>query len=148
MAKIERRRRHFINTKLQIRYLRIILIAILLPTLLFAICLYYLFFCLMAEQLGIPESIAYNIIPVFNKINLMLLFGMPIIFMAILYWGVLISHRIAGPVYRIEKELDKIVKGDFSIRIKLRKKDELISIAEGINKILDRIEGKAGGDNK
>jgi len=59
----------------------------------------------------------------------------------LLSWRVLIlSHRLAGPVYRLEKDLQDIAKGNFSIRIKFRKKDELKSIAEGINRILDEME--------
>lgn len=142
MAQPKKRKRYFIKTGLQFRYLRVILLAIILPTLLVATCLYYLFFYLMAEQLAIPESIAYNIMPVFKKINLLLLLGLPIISGGILLWGVLVSHRIAGPLYRIEKELDKAAKGDFSIRIKIRKRDELVTLVEGINKLLDKIEGK------
>jgi len=62
-----------------------------------------------------------------------------------LSWRTLIlSHRFAGPIYRLEKDLADIAKGDFSIRIKFRKKDELKSIAEGINKILDEMEKRAG----
>ncbi len=142
MHKPNRRKRYFIKSGLQARYLRLILLAVALPTFLFAFCLYYLIFYLMAEQLGIPESIAYNITPVLGKINFILLLGLPVIAVALLLWGLLISHRIAGPIYRLEKELDKISKGDFSLRIKFRKKDELASIAEGINKVLDKIEGK------
>jgi len=142
MYKPNRRRRYFIRSGLQARYLRLILLAVVLPTFLFAFCLYYLIFYLMAEQLGIPESIAYNITPVLNKINLILLLGLPGIIIALLFWGLLISHRIAGPVYRLEKELDKISKGNFSLRIKFRKKDELASVAEGINKVLDKAEWK------
>ncbi|MBU4312678.1 MAG: hypothetical protein KJ706_08180 [Candidatus Omnitrophica bacterium] len=56
-------------------------------------------------------------------------------------WRVLIlSHRLAGPIYRLEKDLQDIAKGNFSMRINFRKKDELKSIAEGINKILDEME--------
>ncbi|MFH1854579.1 MAG: HAMP domain-containing protein [Candidatus Omnitrophota bacterium] len=56
-------------------------------------------------------------------------------------WRMLIlSHRLAGPIYRLEKDLEDIAKGNFSIRIKFRKKDELKSIAEGINRILDEME--------
>ncbi len=59
----------------------------------------------------------------------------------LLSWRVLIlSHRLAGPVYRLEKDLQDIAKGNFSIRIRFRKKDELKSIAEGINRILDEME--------
>ncbi len=142
MGKQERRKRYFIRSGLQVRYLRVILIAIILPTLLFAGCLYYLIFYLMAQQLGIPESIAYNLIPVLHKINLILLLGIPVISLVILIWGVFISHRIAGPIYRLEKDLEKVANGDFSWRIKIRKKDELHSVAEGINKILKKMEEK------
>ena len=144
MSQPHRRRRYFIKSGLQIRYLRLILLAIILPTFLLAVCLYYLIFYLMAEQLGIPESIAYNITPVLNKINIILLIGLPVISILLLFWGLVISHRIAGPVYRLEQDLKKIAEGDFSLRIKLRKKDELTSIAEGINKVLDKIEEKKG----
>ncbi|MBU3958812.1 MAG: HAMP domain-containing protein [Candidatus Omnitrophica bacterium] len=142
MKGLGRRRKYFIKPGLQVRYLRVILIAVILPVCLFSVCLYYLIFYMMAEQLGIPESIAYNIVPVVTKINLILLFGLPIISIGILFWGVLISHRIAGPLYRLEKELDKIAKGDFSLRLKIRSKDELGSIVKGVNKILDKIEEK------
>ena len=98
----------------------------------------------MAEQLGIPESIAYNITPVLNKINVILLIGLPVISILLLFWGLVISHRIAGPVYRLEQDLKKIAEGDFSLRIKLRKKDEFASIAKAINKVLDKVEGKKG----
>jgi len=113
MSRPNRRRRYFIKSGMQARYLRLILLAIALPTFLFSFCLYYLFFYLMAQQLGIPESIIYNIAPVLSKINLILLLGLPVISILMLLWGLIISHRIAGPVYRLEQELDKILKGDF-----------------------------------
>jgi methyl-accepting chemotaxis protein len=144
MPKLHRRKKYFIKSGLQSRYLKLIFVAAALPTFLFSFCLYYLFFYLMAEQLGIPESIAYNIKPVLGKINLILLLGLPVIFILLLLWGLVISHRIAGPVYRLEQDLDKIARGDFSLRIRLRRKDELTSIVEGINKVLDKIEGKQG----
>ncbi len=143
MARQERRKRYLIKTGFQLRYLGLILIAIILPTILFSACLYYAIFSLMAEQLGLPESIAYNITPVLNKINFTILVGFPVITTALLFWGLLISHRIAGPMYRLEQDLDKIAKGDLSLRIRLRRKDELGSIAEGINKVLDKIEAKS-----
>ncbi|MBM3255697.1 MAG: methyl-accepting chemotaxis protein [Candidatus Omnitrophica bacterium] len=140
-----RRKRYLMKSRLQNRYLRLILLAIVLPTFLFSFCLCYLVFYLMAEQLGIPESIAYNITPVLAKIGVILLLGLPVISILLLLWGLVISHRIAGPVYRLEQELDKISKGDFSLRIRFRKKDELASIAQGINKVLDKIGERQRG---
>lgn len=140
MHQPNRRKRYFIRAGLQGRYLRLVFIAMALPTFLFSFCLYYLIFYLMAEQLAIPESIAYNITPVVRKINFILLVGLPLIIVLMLAWGVLISHRIAGPVHRLERELDRIARGDFATRIKFRRKDELASIAHGVNRVLDKFE--------
>ncbi|MBU3911221.1 MAG: methyl-accepting chemotaxis protein [Candidatus Omnitrophica bacterium] len=66
-----------------------------------------------------------------------------IIALLLFSWRILVlSHRLAGPMYRLEKDLEDIAKGNFSIRIKFRKKDELKSIADGINRILDEMEKK------
>lgn len=142
MPASNRRRRYFIKSGLQGKYLRLIFMAIALPTFLFSFCLCYLVIYLMAEQLGIPESIAYNITPVVIKISIIIILGLPLVSGLLLFWGLVISHRIAGPVYRLEQELAKISRGDFSVRIKFRTKDELASIAEGINKVLDKVQGK------
>jgi len=43
--------------------------------------------------------------------------------------GILLSHRIAGPIYRISKYIDSLKTGDYSEDIRLRKKDELKDLA-------------------
>lgn len=134
----ERRRRYLVKKGLQFRYLGLILAAIILPVLLISGCLYYLIFTLMAEQLAIPESIAYNLMPVFHKINAILAVGIPVIIAGLLILGIRISHKIAGPIYRMEKDLDEIAKGNLSLRIRLRRGDEFVDLAEKINKVLDK----------
>jgi signal transduction histidine kinase len=47
-----------------------------------------------------------------------------------------LSHRVAGPLYRMEKELDEIIAGNKSAPIKLRKKDEFKILADKINKLI------------
>lgn len=137
-----RRRRLLIKMAMQFRFLRMVLIAMLAPTIFVSACLYYFIFYLLAQQLAIPESIAYNLIPVIKKINFTLLVGFPLLVALILLWGLILSHRYAGPIYRLEKELDSIAEGNFNIRIKLRKHDELISIADRINKVLDKVQSE------
>ncbi len=142
---MKRRIRFLVKKGMQFRFLGLILISVLLPTLLVGACLYWLIFSMMAQQLGIPESIAYNLPPVISRVNGILIVGLPVLLLLLLGWGLLLSHRIAGPIYRLERELDRIAReGDFSVRLKLRRNDELGSVADGINKVLERIEkGKA-----
>ena len=54
---------------------------------------------------------------------------------------ILVSHKIAGPLYRFEKVLDVIKHGDLSHRFSLRSSDELRELANGLNgftEILDK----------
>jgi methyl-accepting chemotaxis protein len=44
-----------------------------------------------------------------------------------------ISHKIAGPMLRFEKELKEIGQGDLTKKIRLRKKDQFNEIAEGLS---------------
>jgi hypothetical protein len=53
---------------------------------------------------------------------------------------ILFSHRIAGPMYRFEKTVETLTAGDFSIRIKLRKRDEFHQFAEMINNLSTSLE--------
>jgi HAMP domain-containing protein len=52
------------------------------------------------------------------------------------FYGVVISHRMAGPIYRIRKVLDKMAQGDLSTQVHLRKKDDFNALAEGINNLI------------
>jgi len=47
--------------------------------------------------------------------------------------GIIISHRMAGPIFRIRKILLAISEGELRGRIRLRKKDDFKSLAEAVN---------------
>ena len=127
---------------LQTKYLFLILLSILAPIFVVGGCLYYILFQVMAEQLAIPESIAYNLIPVLQRVNLILIIGMPPIILLLLWWGVVLTHKLIGPLERLEEGLRKISKGDYFMRVKIRKDDDLKPIADVINDIVEKLEKK------
>ena len=112
-----------------------------MPLFLVGGCLYYLIFQIMAEQLAIPESIAYNLIPVVKKMNFLIIVGMPPIVLLLFAWGMIITHRLIGPLERLTRDLRRISEGDYSIQLKLRKNDDLRPIADLINKIINKLKG-------
>ena len=65
----------------------------------------------------------------------MLFFAIPAIFVIIAY-AIVMTHRIAGPLYRLEVTLDKLVKGEDADLITLRKNDELQEIAGKTNDLI------------
>ncbi len=50
-------------------------------------------------------------------------------------FGVLISHRMAGPVFRIRRVLGDMRDGDLRGDIRLRKRDDFKKLAESINEV-------------
>ncbi len=53
-----------------------------------------------------------------------------------------ISHRIAGPMFRFEKELKEIGEGDLTRIVSLRKKDQAQELADCINDMTASLRGK------
>lgn len=47
--------------------------------------------------------------------------------------AIVLTHRVAGPMYRFESTLDEMIKGNIGINIILRKKDEGQELAAKIN---------------
>ena len=54
--------------------------------------------------------------------------------------AVLSSHRLVGPMYRFEKMVQDLISGNYSLRIKIRKRDEFKEM-EGL---LNRLAGTLG----
>ncbi|MDD5136378.1 MAG: hypothetical protein PHN63_03410 [Candidatus Omnitrophica bacterium] len=137
------RTKYLTGSRIQLHYLALLMISIIVPLVFSIACLYYLVFKIMAEQLGIPEYIALNLFPVIHKINMILLVGMPPLFLILILWGIVLSHRFPGPIERLQRELKKIAHSrDYSIRLRVRKGDDIKPIADGINELLDSIEKK------
>jgi len=57
---------------------------------------------------------------------------------------ILLSHRIAGPLYRFEKTLSQIKDGDLTTRINLRKSDELTELKESLNALIGSLDKDMG----
>ena len=125
---------------IQAKYLLIVILAMLAPTLAIGFCFYHLLFYLLARQIAFPEAIMANLVPVLNQVNALLAVTLPIIAVTILIFAVVISHRFAGPIERLEKELDRILEGDYRHKIYMRKKDDLKGVATRINTLVARIK--------
>ena len=59
-----------------------------------------------------------------------------------------ISHRIAGPLYKVENSLEKMGKGDVSFDIYFRKGDEAKILSEVFNKSRQNLNGMIGDIKK
>ena len=77
-----------------------------------------------------------------------LVFVLPV-FLVIAAFSVVFSHRIAGPVYRLERVLDALIQGEDVEHMRVRRHDELKGLVKKVNKLIDIMQAsKRGGVDK
>lgn len=133
--RVYKRKRFFnysINRRLQLRMLCKIWL-ILFTSLLLAGVIFYVY-----SDISVGNS--YRLFHV--KAENFLDFLFPVLvsgFVVSLILGLLVTlffpHAFAGPLYRIEKELESIGRGDLAKEIRLRKGSEVTELAEAVNRM-------------
>ncbi|MFH0763543.1 MAG: methyl-accepting chemotaxis protein [Candidatus Omnitrophota bacterium] len=140
MNKIKRRR-YLVDKPFQYRYMSLVAI----PLVFLLAGLYYLIYYSVFSEMLIPEAIAVTLLPAMKKVNIVVAFALPVILFLIIRASLVYSNRIIGPIPRIERQLDKAIAGDYSIRLKTRDKDELGDFISKINTLLEKIEESKPG---
>ena len=131
-----KRKQYLIVKKFQLKYVGLILLLMFLTAAMCAYVVYYTSMLLMGEKLAsvYPQGRLVYVVKIVNfRILLSLIFVTPLV--AVI--GIFLSHRIAGPIYRMETFMNNVASGNLASRITLRRKDELITLADGINYIVD-----------
>ena len=134
-----KRKQYLVAKKFQLKYVGLILLLMFLTAALCSYVIYYTSMMLMGEKLAnvYPQG---RLIHIVKLVNFRILLSVILVTPLVAVIGIFLSHRIAGPIYRIEKFLDNMAAGDLSSRIFLRQGDELIIVANSINKLADSLE--------
>lgn len=129
-----RRRRLLIQRWFQIRYISLILGFMLFIALVSGYTVYVTTWVMLGEKLAAvyPQGLLFEIV---KKVNIALVLRLLILTPFVVFVGLVLSNRIAGPIYRIKKHLRLISSGNYDMPLKLRKKDELKDLAESVNKM-------------
>ena len=133
-----RRKRFLIKRGLQLRYIGLIFALAVLASIVTGYTVFATGWTLLGAKLAsvYPQG---RLIYVFKAANIALIRNLLLISPLIFILGVLFSHKIAGPVYRIEKSLYEISKGNLALKIKLRSGDELWDMANIINDMTEAL---------
>ena len=135
---IFRRRKYIIQKGLQFRYIGLVFGLALIASIVTGWTVFATGWHFLGEKLAsvYPQG---RLIYVLRATNLALMRNLLMVSPLIFILGLLFSHRIAGPVYRISKTLEEITKGNLGLKIKLREGDELVDLAYMINNLTDNI---------
>lgn len=140
---IFRRRNYFISRDFQVRFTIKFLIVIVIEAILaIGLFMYLSRGTLTTGFIGSDFRIARTsefFLPTLLVSNLIIIGITAIIGIAVLIY---MSHRIAGPLYRFEKILTDIGRGDLTQRFKLRDKDQLSELSESITELTTTMDNR------
>ncbi len=136
-----RRRRYLVEKGFQLRFAGMILLFMFAVALFCSLTIYYNTWMLLGEKLAnvYPQG---RLAGILKQANFVLFKRLLLITPLVGILAIVLSHRIAGPIFRIKKTLDEIIKGDYSKRLHLRNTDELKDVAESINSLMELLEKK------
>ncbi|MEH0019749.1 MAG: methyl-accepting chemotaxis protein [Desulfobacter sp.] len=85
------------------------------------------------------QSTSLAILPsvIYTTLITTLVVGMVVIMVTLL-----VSHKIAGPMYRFEKDINRVAKGDLRSRIRIRKGDQFQELAVSLNHMIDSLSAR------
>ncbi|MDP2913017.1 MAG: methyl-accepting chemotaxis protein [Candidatus Omnitrophota bacterium] len=134
-----KRKHYLISRYFQLKYIGLILMLMFLTAALCSYVVYYSTMLLVGEKLAnvYPQG---RLMAIVNTVNFRILITMLLITPLVALIGILLSHKIAGPIYRIEQVLGSMASGDLTAHIVLRKGDELTGLADHINTLTDSIK--------
>lgn len=74
--------------------------------------------------------------------NTVLIVCLELVLIGGVWWGSLYaSHKIAGPVYVMVRQMEKLAEGDMTARVRLRSKDAFQVEAVAINQCIEELQG-------
>lgn len=138
-----RRKQYLVAARFQLKYAGLILLLMFVTAALSSYVVYYTSMLLMGEKLAnvYPQGQLVNIV---KTVNFRLLMSLVFVSPLVIILGIYLSHRIAGPIFRMERFLSEMAEGNYNSRITLRKGDELAALADGMNKVCESIKLSVG----
>lgn len=142
---MEIRKNYFVKKRFQMNFLSRFVILLLLESLLIAGLLSYVSRDTLTTGY-LNSTLRIEKTPDFFFISLILIVLITVVAMGLagMVIFILLSHRIAGPLYRFEKTLKEAQAGDLTVRINLRKTDQLTEFKESMNSLFESTDIRIG----
>ncbi|MDN5278371.1 MAG: hypothetical protein PWR01_2336 [Clostridiales bacterium] len=140
-----RRRTYLIKTGLQLRYMGIIISTMLMVAFGVGWIIYHTSWSKIANT---PDLTLDKLSLIFDSVNGILMRWIVVFVFIIAILSIFVSHKIAGPVYRLEETTRIIASGDLTYQVNLRQGDELQDLQEAFNKMSDSLRNMVAKDRE
>lgn len=134
-----RRRHYLVNPPLQYQFIGVMLFVLLILTIgalgsvYLALWLTLRTFDMMNDPVAISQL---------TTVGLVVTIELLVIAPVVVWIGLRLTHRVAGPLIRITKALQELSAGDYSVRVKLRQGDSLTEVADAINALAEALQSR------
>ncbi|MGD0280127.1 MAG: hypothetical protein ABSC11_12570 [Smithella sp.] len=133
----QKRKNYFIEKRFQLKYMLLTVILLLVYSFIFVIIIFSPYMLTLyfdyplAEKAEAARALLLLNARVWPGIGVViLLFGAVSIF---------ISHKVAGPLFRLKKTLSQVTEGNLNVVVKLRKWDDLQDLADHLNILIEEL---------
>ena len=141
----QRRRTYLIKTGLQLRYMGIIISTMLMVAFGVGWIIYHTSWSQIANT---PDLTLDKLSMIFDSVNGLLMRWVVVFVFIIAILSIFVSHKIAGPVYRLEETTRIIASGDLTYQVNLRQGDELRDLQDAFNKMSDSLRSMVAKDRE
>ena len=131
------RRRYITHKKFQFRMTGMLLLLVLLATLVTTVVNHY-FLLSSIVDFTMEHGRGPTGMDLFAAAMRPLVIILPMVFVILAIIVIFISHRIAGPLYRLKMYMEKVENGDYSVKLNFRENDAIHDIADSFN---DMVQG-------
>lgn len=136
-ANVIRRRIYFIEKKLQAKYILLTVFSLVIYTCIFVLIVFspYMITLYLDYPLADKTEAAKALLLLHGTVWPGL--GAGIFFFSIL--TLFITHKVAGPLFRLKRDISQVVEGDLNVVVRLRRGDDLKDLAEKVNLLIEEL---------
>ncbi len=127
-----RRRQYLVNRTIQLPFVRVMLLMLLIMGVASLASVYVTLWAVLRtfELLSDPTTVS-----LFTTIGLTVTLELLIVAPFVVLVGILLTHRVAGPLVRVKAALEQMTQGNYQVDIRLRKGDLIGEVADHVNRL-------------
>ena len=134
--------KYFIDKRLQTKFILYSVLLLLVYTLLFAVILF--------APYAIPLTFDYSLEEQTTAARMLLSLhksiwpALGLVILLLSGASIFVSHKVAGPIYRLKRFLLEIAGGNIDLTLKFRKRDDLHDLAANVNLVIAELRELVG----
>ncbi len=140
------RKKFLIQKDFQLKYVGFIVLIIAAISALVLLTVHLSIWAALQNQ--VSPQVQAAIVEILHNMNILFMFEIPIVLLIAAFAGIMFSHKVAGPVYRLQQAAKQVARGDLTSNVHLRRDDELKNLSSAFNSVVDNMHLLVAKDRK